>query len=278
MSNSAIGYDPLDTFTVPGLRGHWHRTLEPPHYYQHMNWYVQGQNPNGIYLNVPGMLIANLKAVENDDLYLYTQHEIFWDQDVLKHTRSSPNLEGGLVTYATCKHLMRTYSRPTWVGTWLVGLCPKECASNTMFFAGRVSYQFSGNYALGGYVRLFHPRAYKAKRANTNPRGDLYTPTEMALTEAQQHDHRYFQEPPNHTRSLEFYSKSPGSGSNRPDGKIPKWWRDLEYLGHGRRPPAFVLDPCYLFSRPLLWTSLNPRRAVLRLTAGRLAETLRQTA
>jgi hypothetical protein len=263
-----------DRMTVPGLPGHWYRTLELPEGYQHWNWLQEGPNPNGVILNDTPSLLAALHAAPEADCYLYTQHQIFHDQGVIKHTRSSPNWEGGLVTYSTCKHLLRTAKRKTWVGAWLAGLCPKECASNTLLFVGKVAMEWSSNYDLGCYLAQYHPLAVMSKLAVDNPRGDLYTPQESGLGGRACYDHASFVEPVGHTRSVEFYKRSPGSTSDRPDGKIPKWYRDHEYIGHGRRPPVFIFSPVWLFSTPTLWTTFRPRRAVLRLTPSALAVSL----
>lgn len=250
----------------------WSKSLELPDGYQNFSWYKSGLNPNRVYLNDPDSLCQTLEA-NSEELYLYTHHQVFYDQDVIKHTRSSPQWEGGLVTYSTCKHLMRTYSRETWVGTWLVGLAPAQCASNCMLYAGRVFLEFPSNYELSAWVRQNCPTAWEAKQADNNPRADLYTPS-RTLELAEQWNHNNYEAPPNHTRSLELYKKSPGSTSERPDGKVPKWWRDLEYLQRGHRPRVFVLQPCWLFSGPALWTSYRPLRASLRLTTADLVASL----
>lgn len=264
--------DESDTFSVPGLSGHWHRTLELPNGYQHFNWYQEGENFGRIFLNDPTGLRTTLSAAGNTDLYLYTHHEIYWQSDVLRHTRSSPNWEGGLVTYATCKHLMRSAHRPRgWIGVWLAGLCPSHCADNCLLFVGRVALEFPGNWWLGRWVRQHRPEAARVKAASTNPRGDLYRPLRLLKTLEEYYNHQNYEEPPAHTRSVESYAKSPGSAPTRPDGRIPKWWRDLEYTVWSRRPPSFVLTPCYLFSQPLLHTRYRPRRAVMRLTTSALA-------
>lgn len=210
------------------------------------------------------------------DLRLYTQHEIYFEQGILKQTRTSPNWEGGLVTYATCKHLMRV-TDTNWLGTWIASLSPADCCGNTVLFCGMVNRVFNSNFALSRAVKKEFPEAYKAKLAMGNPRGDLYTPQLLASgdDDERRYNHENFLEPSNHTRSVEFYKKSPGSTSDREDGKIPKWWRDIEYLGHGRRPKCFILSPCFLFSEPMLWTSYNPRRAALRLTANDFLASLR---
>lgn len=249
------------------------KSLELPDGYQNFSWYNDGVNNNEVYLNSPDTMKFALEQYNQCDLHLYTQHQIFYEDGILKHTRSSPNWEGGLVTYATCKHLMRSTTKKTWVGTWIAGLCPSTCESNCLLFAGRISEQFNSNYMLGVALSNGYPLAAKVKAACSNPRGDVYYPLDE-LNGREIHEHGCFLEPKNHTRSLEFYKKSSGSVSDRPDGKIPKWWRDIEYIAHGNRPPCFILSPCFLFSKPMVWTSYNPRRAALKLTGQKFAQSL----
>jgi hypothetical protein len=251
------------------------RSLCLPSGYQSWAWYKPGPNPDGVYLNSPQRLYGELEKEGKSEVYLYTQHQIFHEEGILKHTRSSPQWDGGVVTYATCKHLMRTARRPndTWTGTWLMGLCPKDCAANCVLFVGKVATEYPHNASLAAALRTTHPRAYQAKRALLNPRGDLY---DLLDHTADVHNHVHYREPTGHTRQVECYTRSPGSVSERPDGKIPKWWRDLEYLSRtGRRPPLFRLDPCYLFSKPMLWTQFRPLRAVFRLRAAEVLGSLR---
>lgn len=247
-------------------------SLELPDGYQGWGWYRAGANPNGVTLNKPDLLLADLATRTDNEAYLYTHHEVFLYGGTVRHTRSSPNWEGGVVTYATCKHRLRTAARKTWVGTWLCGLCPKGCAANCVLFAGRISMEFPTNVALGDYLRRANQAAWLAKQATRNPRGDLYAPTAAARVAGRLHSHSGYVAPEGHTRSVEFYKKSSGSVSDRPDGLIPKWWRDVEYCtANGRRPRVFVLSPCYLFSRPLLWPTRTPGRAAVRLTCPELA-------
>jgi hypothetical protein len=245
-------------------------SLELPDGYQHWDWdWRAGTKVNG----ADDMRIDMSNC--DTDLYLYTQHEVFYEQgDVIRQTRSAPNWDGGVVTMATCKHHMRTTDR-RWEGTWIAALGPKHCAENTLLFVGMVYKEFESNYELGQWLKRTYRAAYDAKLATCNPRGDIYTPKKELLPK-QRFDHKNFVTPEGHTRSTEFYKKSPGSTSDRPDGKVPKWWRDVEYVGRGqRRPPVFVLRPVYLFSQPTLWTTYKPGRACLRLTPGQLAASLR---
>lgn len=252
------------------------RSLLLPQGYQKFDWYKEGTvNEHGVYLN-DWQSLRNELSRGGQELYLYTQHEIFYAGGILKQTRSSPNWDGGMVTYATCKHNMRTYGKE-WKGTWVAGLCPKRCKENCLLFCGRVCQVFDSNYLLSRFLRKEYPDVWKYKRAMINPRGDLYSP-HMLLRGEEMYDHRHFKIPLGHTRSTEFYNESPGSVSDREDGKIPKWWRDLEYLQRGRRPPVFILTPCWLFSRPIVWCrGLEPGRAALRITVEDLAKSLMGT-
>lgn len=211
---------------------------------------------------------------KDDLLYCYTQHQIEDGHPHVRQTRSSPNWEGGMVTYATCKHQMRTWlSEEEWLGTWICGLNPSNI-DNTVLFIGQVSHVFDGNYSLRKYVKENHPDVFQHKNADKNPRGDLYRPKKKVVPPNKRHDHRFFHEPPNHTRSLETYSKSPGTGP----GPMPKWWRDYEYELHGKKPPVFILEPCLLFPVPsFTLADLKPGRATLKLSVGELLASLRKT-
>lgn len=257
------------------------RSLELPDGFQSFDYYrPEVENDYGVILNPTHKQIRRL-LTGGPDLYLYTQHEIFFQDDLLKQTRTSPNWEGGVVTYSTCKHNMRTYKRSSWRDVWIGGLTPSHCANNCLLFLGRVDTVLSSNYKLGRHLRELDVPAYKAKRANNNPRGDIYTPVGSLAWKIREgvpnaeYNHKFFSEPPGHTRSVEYYKKSAGSSSDREDGLIPKWWRDIEYLQRGIRPPSFILRPCFIFSKPMFWTAYQPRRAVLRLTPDSLFSSLR---
>jgi hypothetical protein len=246
--------------------------------YQQLDCYRTRWNEGNIWIDDLDSLRDSLRQASigsrTSDLYQYTHHQVYLENERLKHTRSSPNWEGGIVTYATCKHNLRCTDR-SWQGTWLAGLCPRDCADNTVLFVGVVSLEFRSNYHLGNYLRKASPRAYQAKQASSNPRGDLYQPLRpLSLHGAEIYNHRNYEEPSNHVRSVEFYKSSPGSMSNRLDGRIPKWWRDVEYVQRERHPPVFILSPCWIFSRPMLWTERRPGRAVLKLSPGLFLDSL----
>ena len=134
---------------------------------------------------------------------------------------------------------------------------------------------FPSNYEFRRHIEYAYPRAYKAKRADVNPRGDIYTPKRKLIKAVDIYNHESFNEPKNHTRSVEYYEKSLGSVA--PDERgIPKWWRDIEYTKNGIYPPSFVLSPCWIYSRPMLWTSYKPGRANLKLDTGVFVESIRR--
>lgn len=241
--------------------------------YQKFTGYSKVMNVNGVVLNNHDLMRQMMSDDDLAEMYLYTQHQIVWDGEELQQTRSSPNWDGGMVSYATCKHNMRTYSRDTWNGVWIGGLCPKECANNTLLFVGRIDQEFESNYDYSQWLRENKNMVWQEKRAGNNRRGDCYMPKTL-LKDGERYVHSNFIEPKNHTRSVEFYDKSPGSVSPFSDGKIPKWWRDIEYLQHGRRPHTFIFNPCFIFSKPLVWSRLKPGRATLRISTNSFVESL----
>jgi hypothetical protein len=253
-----------------------YRTLERQvdlGYQEFSPWYEPRlTNEHGVTLNDPDSLRGALDHYGSTDCHFYTSHQIYWEDNVIKQTRSSPNWEGGMVTYCTCKHLMRCTDK-NWGGVWIATVGPRECSNNCLIMAGRISRVFPSNYALRRYMSDSHPDVFTHKIADIDPRADLYTPRYL-LEGPEVYHHENFREPPEHTRSVDFYKRSPGSVSNREDGKIPKWWRDMEYIMHGRRPPVFILSPCWIFSEPMLWSVEDPKRAALKMTARTFGESL----
>lgn len=253
------------------------KSLELPDGFQSLEWLKRKPKKSSVFDSrlADKDTINYLKKLDKRSLYLYTQHEIFQDESSLelRQTRTSPNWEGGIVTYSTCKHNFRCYKKPTWIDTWIAGLAPAHLG-NCLMFVGRIAAEFDSNYALACCLQDSYPEAYTVKRALSNPRGDLYTPKKKTLNLVERYNHRSFIAPRNHTRSVEYYKKSPGSDSEREDGLIPKWWRDIEYQVRGVRPPSFILSPCYVFPTPLVYTSYNPKRATLKLDTNSFAQSL----
>ena len=188
--------------------------------------------------------------------YAFTLHEIFYEDDIFKQTRSSPNWQGSIATMATCKQMMRTWNDPQeWLGMWNFCFTPSHCASNALFFAGRVCQTWESNYDYGVWAKENLPDdEYEAKLADYCPRGDIYTPR-RELQGEERYDVENFDTPPGHTRSTETYS----------DG-TPKWWKDIRYRMNGRRPPVLQYNPAFIFSYPVAWTKLPLGRATRKVT------------
>jgi len=214
--------------------------------------YEWAKHPDStITLDDPDTLRETLEENRYDWVYEFTMHEIFYEDGIFKQTRSSPNWQGGIATMTTCKQQMRSWRSPEdWIGLWNVCYCPSHCSHNAMFFAGRVVRTFESNYDYGVALKDESPDIYNYKLADMDPRGDLYTPKRKLVGE-ERYDPDNFNEPRNHTRSIETYK----------DG-TPKWWKDIRYKLHGRRPTVLVYEPAFLFSRPMVWPVNPPGRAV----------------
>lgn len=198
-------------------------------------------------------------------LYFFTLHEIFNRKGTFQQTRSSPNWQGDVATMATCKQQMRSWKTPEeWIGHWLFCFTPRHCSDNALFFAGRIDKTFESNFDYGQYLKAFYPDIWEKKLADYDPRGDVYTPINDELYGEERYDVTNFKEPPGHTRSVETYS----------DG-TPKWWKDIRYKLHERRPPVLMFHPAYLFSEPKVWTTRSLGRAVRTETMTTFFKTLR---
>jgi len=139
--------------------------------------------------------------------------------------------------------------------------CPSHCANNALFFVGKVCNAFSTNYDYGTFLKNA-PKVFRAKRASTNPRGDIYTPRRRLAGE-ERYDVGNFLQPPSHVRSTE----------KSKDG-TPKWWKDVRYSLNNKRPPVLMYNPSYLFSRPHVHSSLKLGRATRKMTVKEFADSL----
>lgn len=244
------------------------RSLELPDGYQVIK---ESNLNNSLFINRNLRdMVARLKESE-DPLYLFTHHEVFFTEGVIKQTRSSPNWEGGMFSFATCKHQMRTWKDPeAWVGTWLVGVGPRAIG-NPILYIAKIIHSFPSNLDYSTWLRAKHPQTAAIKSADNNPRGDWYTPTKTLAHKLSMPGGKYqkwiygsFVEPKDHTRSVETYK----------DG-TPKWWRDIEYRSHNRYPPVFIGMPAFVYPQRILETAYHPGRAVLKLNTVDFAESLR---
>lgn len=229
--------------------------------------YARYEGLNNVQLDDTSFLRRALRRDANrrdPAVYCFTLHEIFYEEGIFKQTRSSPNWQGDVCTMATCKHQMRSWLTPDdWLGKWCLAVTPRHCADNSIFFAGRVDQTFASNYDYGAWT-VRNKKLYAAKRADRDPRGDVYLPRKDRNVSGElRYYHGNFHEPPNHTRSLETYS----------DG-TPKWWKDIDYKLYERRPPVLLFRPAIIFSRPQARLNIPLGRAVRKLTCRQLLQHL----
>ena len=220
--------------------------LTLPHGYQTFDpeWFAEAgyENQHGVRLDSkPSDMRTQLRRRLGDRCYLYTQHIIGFEahdpthclnasntpcydrmdticrncRPVIKQRRSSPNWEGGLVTYATCKHQMRTWlTAEEWEGVWIAGLNPASL-DNSVMFLGQVCTSHRSNYQLYCSLQTAAPEVVPFKLASNNPRGDLYTPGDIlnvnSPPEWEHYATSYDHPVQPHTRSVETYKTSPGS-------------------------------------------------------------------
>lgn len=210
-------------------------------------WWMQVNKP---------LPLMNIEGV----CYAYPHHEVYLNDNEFIQTRSGPNWEGGLLTIATCKHLLRSrlpspYKIPmsglltltggvemyTWdsePSVWLAGFTPTIDGATYLLYMARVGVVFGSNYDLGAYLKSNYRSAYDAKLAMDNVRGDVYKPRKKLRGEGK-FDPLNFYTPYNHCRQVESYK----------DG-TPKWHRDIAYSVNGRRAYPILFDEVYLYSKP----------------------------
>lgn len=189
-------------------------------------------------------------------VYAFPHHEIHVVDGEFKQTRSGPNWQGDILTLTTCKQFMRTW-REDWNGVWFAGFMRGQ-----LVWCGEVGKTFESNYDLGRYMQMRHKRAWKLKQADDSPFGDIYTPTRV-LEGGQRYDIEFFSEPPNHTRSTEFY----------PDG-TPKWWKDIRYSANGKYPRCLLFHHGYVWTQPTYDTSLSMGRSGCKVSGAELIRSL----
>ena len=121
----------------------------------------------------------NIKTILNTTdlsatIYYYVMKTVKRDGDILRHTGSGPNWQGGVITLCTCKHLMRTYpdcKQRTWIAGFSNSNAGEE--SNFLMYLMRVGQTFESHYDLWYSLP---EEVREAKAADKNPLGDIYKP------------------------------------------------------------------------------------------------------
>ena len=193
-----------------------------------------------------------LEGVET--IYVYPHHLIKLVDGKFEQTRSGPNWEGGVLTMATCKHLLRTYSTLEEKKVAFCGITNKLDGENHLMYIGVIDKMFDSNYDLNCYLSNNNQRAMKAKLATDNRLGDVFLPVTQ-LEGDDKYDSMNFDEPcDDHCRKEENDSKGD-----------PKWIKDIEYITrNGTRPKCIVFDPVTIHTHPnLIWTGKLGRSGVV---------------
>lgn len=226
--------------------------------------------------NKPNKTIRNKMDLESilegvDLIYVYPHHQIeLSDDNELEQTRSGPNWEGGMVTMATCKHFLRTYSSIKPKKVALCGITNKIEGENYLLYIGVIDKSFDSNYELGRYISSINQFAFDTKLATNNPLGDIFEPDED-LEDEERYDSLNFIEPhDDHCRFVEFSDNQ------------PKYIKDIEYQTRsGRRPKCLILDPVTVHDTPLYTFTGKLGRASIALkgddAAGQLMALLEET-
>jgi hypothetical protein len=184
-------------------------------------------------------------------IYCYVMTTLKQREGTLVHLGSGPNIQGGLITLCTCKHLMRTYPdvKP---GTWIAGFTGsrKETARrpampNTLFYLTRVEHAFPSHMALWR-SRLVPQHSKRRKSARRNPLGDLFEPHQDA--------HEAFD-------AGSYHPPIPGH-SHAPEHQWPggQWHRDITYANRSGRHPARLVghaELSFVWTRPMIQLQLE---------------------
>ena len=129
----------------------------------------------------------NIKTILNTTdlsatIYYYVMKTVKRDGDILRHTGSGPNWQGGVITLCTCKHLMRTYPDIK-RGTWIAGFSNFEAGegNNFLMYLMRVRQTCESHFTLWNFLP---EEVREAKATDMNPLGDIYRPLGIETQES----------------------------------------------------------------------------------------------
>ena len=159
-------------------------------------------------------------------VYSYVLSTAGLSQDgLIQNLGCAPNMDGGIITLTTCKHLMRTLrSANQWEGVCVAGFTKRTDGKNYLYYLMRVEKAFDSFHAI--WFNLSHNLSVRnAKSASHNPRGDLYEPRSFHISNV--YDHANYIPPcPKHGHA---------GGA---------WINDIRYRTRaGRRPVLLAGDP-----------------------------------
>ena len=127
-------------------------------------------------------LLHKLMKEKNVDVRIYTVATTKRENQVVRHTGSGPNLEGGLASLCTCKHSMRQYhTTDDWIGKWILGLSSRAKnngfdGKHYLFYMMKVEKAFESHAELYNYLAAKNSSALRIKSAVHNRLGDIFEP------------------------------------------------------------------------------------------------------
>ena len=168
-----------------------------------------------------------------EDVYCYVVDTVEYEDGRLHQTGSGPNFQGGLVTLASCKHHMRTFSAIL-PGVWIAGFTnTKVMGRNRLFYLMRVRETFASHTEFW-FSQSIPEEAKVSKAADHDRFGDIYRPRESG--DLPYSPLSYFEPCKNHVHC-----------------ELEDWKKDVNYSQDGRRPKLLVGDPEYSF----LWERIR---------------------
>lgn len=191
--------------------------------------------------------LNTLKGVlKNEDgmVYAYVLTTVGKDGNRFVQKGSAPNFQGGLITFCTCKHYMRTWRSPNdWKGVWIAGFTGVNIMGNKrnyLFYLMRVRETFPSQKAIWGALL---DDVKSVKNSGSDRCGDIY---EHKSNISGEYD-------------ISSYYEPLVGHVHRETEQSDDWHSDINYKSRitGRRPVLLVGDPCYsfLWSSPIAYSS-----------------------
>lgn len=173
-------------------------------------------------------------------LYSHIIDTLKYQPNEFIQTYPVPNVQGGLVTFCSSEHFMRSFRKPEdWISMWVAGftissIMPKE--KHYLFYLMKIAD------ATDSYMDLWNKLPLKARRiknSRLNPLGDIYEPKNF--------DDPY--DPDNYLPPIKTHPKA----------KNDNWHTDITFQNPrtGRRA-ALLIGTSYssfIWSKPLIYST-----------------------
>ncbi len=182
---------------------------------------------------------------ENGKAYSYvlTTVQFNHDEDCFEQHGSGPNFQGGRLTLCTCKHQMRaSRAAEDWPGVWVAGFTSRTIhdGKHWLFYLAQIQSAHESHTDLWS---VLSPSCRKAKAADRNFLGDVFTPIPPLPTEMERFRPSQYVAPDYHA-----HRQSEGDKG---------WHNDIRYK-HAKRygdPPLLLADPrrTFLWKEPIIY-------------------------